>query len=139
MIVVMDELADHTLPILQGERCLWADTVPLECAVPPFKLAIALRVVRRCAHVCHTAQSDILLEVARDELRTVVGDYPRSSVRVALPGPLQDQFDLSFRHADAKIPLHDTAAAPIEHTAQVVERAADIDVADIDMPVFVRQ
>ena len=25
MIVVMDEFADHTLPILEGERCLWAD------------------------------------------------------------------------------------------------------------------
>ena len=143
MIVVMDELADHTLPILEGERCLWADAVLLECAVPPFNLTIALRVVRRRAHVCHAAQTDILLEVARDELRTVVGDHPRSSVRVALPGPLQDQFDLRFGYplgdAVAKIPLHDTAAVPIEHATQVVERAADVDVADIDMPMLVRQ
>ncbi len=36
-----------------------------------------------------------------------------------------------------QFPVHDGAAAPVEDAGQVVERAVDVDVRDVDMPVFV--
>ena len=47
----------------------------------------------------HAQDANILLEIPRDELRTVVGNDPRSRLRVFLLGGLQNDLDLgSIRH-----------------------------------------
>src|SRR5664279_2665490 len=86
----------------------------------------------------HARDPDELLEIPRDELRPVVGNDPGSGVRVPLFGCLQNDLDLSLRHGLAQSPVDDRPAVAVQHTAQVVERAADVDVGNIDMPVLVR-
>ena len=39
-------------------------------------------------------------------------------------------------HRPANLPMHDVAAVAVEDRRQVVKRAVDVDVADVDMPVF---
>ena len=52
-------------------------------------------------------------------------------------GPLDDRLDLGFGHALAELPVNNEPAVAIEEAAEVVERAGDVDVGDIDVPVFV--
>jgi hypothetical protein len=58
-------------------------------------------------------------------------------VRELFPGSLQHDFDVLFGHALAQFPVDDESAAAIQHAHQIVKRAADVDVADIDVPVLV--
>ena len=51
---------------------------------------------------------------------------------------LQDDLDFRLGHRLAQIPMHDEAAVAVQHAAQVVERAADVDVGNIDVPMLVR-
>ena len=46
----------------------------------------------------HARDADVLLEVPRDELWSVVGDDPRLDPGVLLFGTLQDDLDLGFGH-----------------------------------------
>ena len=43
-----------------------------------------------------------------------------------------------FPHRLAELPMHDVAAVPVQNAAQVIERAADVDVGNVDMPVLMR-
>ena len=52
-------------------------------------------------------------------------------------GALDDGFHVGFLHFFADFPVDDEAAAAIEDGAEEVERAGDVEVADIDMPVLV--
>jgi hypothetical protein len=106
--------------------------------MPAFDFAVALGVVRRGPRMRHTANADELLEVPGDELRAVVGDDPRRHVGELLACPLEDLLDVGLGHRLAQLPMDQVSATTIEQAAQVVERAGDIDVGDIDMPVFVR-
>jgi hypothetical protein len=69
--------------------------------------------------------------------RTIVADDPRPGLGVLLQGPLQDRFHVGFLHLGPDFPVHDVAAEAIQHGAQEVERAAQIDVGNIDMPMVV--
>ena len=85
----------------------------------------------------HSADPDELLEVLGDELRPVVRDDPGPRIGIPLAGPLDDRLDLGFGHALADLPVDDEPAAAIEQAAEVEERAGDVDVGDIDVPVLV--
>ena len=85
----------------------------------------------------HAQQPDELLEVAGDELRAVVADDPRVLVGELLFGPLHDDLHVLLRHRSADLPMDDVAAVAVEHADEVVERAGDVEVADVDVPVFV--
>ena len=63
----------------------------------------------------HTRDPDELLEVPRDELRTVVGDDPRPRFGVFLLCSLQNDFDLGLGHRLAQIPVHQSPAEAIQH------------------------
>jgi len=89
--------------------------------------------------VSHTADADELLEVPGDELRAVVGDDPWRHVGELLACPLDDLFDIGLGHRLTQLPVGQEAAATIQEAAQVVEGAGNVDVRDINMPVFVRQ
>src|SRR3954465_5292123 len=84
----------------------------------------------------HPADPDELLEVLGDELRPVVGDDPRPRVGIPLACPLDDRLDLGLGPALAALPVDDIPAAAIEEAAEVEERAGDVDVGDVDVPVL---
>ena len=68
----------------------------------------------------------------------VVRDNPRSSIREFLTGMLENQFNLRFRHGLPDIPMHDVSAKAVQNGTQVVKCPADVDVRNVDMPVFMR-
>src|SRR4029450_13388970 len=88
--------------------------------------------------MCHSANANELLEVPGHELRPVVRDDPGTLPGEMLARPLDDRFDLRLFHSRADLPVHDVPAVALEQRAQEVERAGDVDVGDIDVPVFVR-
>jgi hypothetical protein len=137
-VVVFDELADDAACVFEGERGARANTFFLEDAMPAFDLAVALGIVRRGADVAHAANTDELLEIPGNELGTVVGDDAGLGVGKLFPGPLHDLLDIGFGHGFADLPVDGEAGTAIEEAAQVVEGAGDVDVRDIDMPVFMR-
>ena len=85
----------------------------------------------------HSADPDELLEILGDELRPVVRDDPGPLVGEALAGPLDDRLDLGLGHALADLPVDDEPAVAVEEAAEVEERAGDVDVGDVDVPVLV--
>ena len=85
----------------------------------------------------HSAYANEFLEILGDELRAVVRDDSGSCVGESLARSLDDRLNFGFRHALADLPVDDETAAAIELSAKVKERARDIDVRDINMPVLV--
>ena len=55
----------------------------------------------------------------------------------ALAGPLDDRLDVGLGHALADLPVDDEPAVAVEEAAEVEERAGDVDVGDVDVPVLV--
>lgn len=86
----------------------------------------------------HAADPNELLEVSREELWAVIRDDSRTGLGVVLASPLKDRFDLRLGHARADFPVGDEAAATVEQAAKGEERAANVDVRNIDVPVLVR-
>ena len=86
----------------------------------------------------HAADADELFEVLGDKLRPVVRDDPRLCIGKFLLCPLQDDFHIRLGHRLADVPVHDVSAEAIQDAAQIVKRAADVEVRNVDMPVFVR-
>ncbi len=86
----------------------------------------------------HAGDADELLEVLGDELRAVVGDDAWSDAGIGFAGALDDGFHVGFLHFLADFPVDDEAAAAIEDGAEEVKGAGDVEVTDIDVPVFVR-
>jgi hypothetical protein len=78
------------------------------------------------------------LDVAGNELRTIVRDDAWLRFRVLFLGSLQNHFDISFSHGLTQIPMHEETTEPIQNAAQVIERAAQVDVRNVDMPVLMR-
>ena len=59
-------------------------------------------------------------------------------VRVFLLGGLENDLDVGFPHRLAQVPVHDRAAVAVQHAAEVVEGARDVDVGNVDMPMLMR-
>ena len=75
---------------------------------------------------------------SRDELGPVDGDDAGPGLGIFLLGPFQDGFDVGLFHLLPDFPVDDQAAASVQHAAQVVEGAADVDVGDVYVPMLVR-
>ena len=84
----------------------------------------------------HATDADELLEVFSDELGTIVRDDPRGDLGKAFPGPLDDGLHIGFRHGFPNFPVDDEATIAVEQTVEVVERAGDVEIGNIHMPVF---
>jgi hypothetical protein len=82
-----------------------------------------------------TGDADELFEIAGNELRTVVADDSRLGMRIFFQAALEDDL---FGHGLAQLPVNDCARAAIEQRAEVEEGPGDVDIGDIDLPVFVR-
>ena len=88
--------------------------------------------------MCHARDANELLEIAGNELRTIVRDNARLRLRVLFLGAFQNYFDIRFPHRLAQIPMHEETAEPVQNAAQVIERATQVDVGNVNMPVLMR-
>lgn len=136
VVVVFDESADPSPGFIDGARAGGSDAFAFEGSVPAFEFAIGLRVVGTGPHVCRAHQSDELLEIPGHELGSIVADDPGLVSRELFQGLLEHQFDLEFLHGFSEIPVNDESAHAVKDGDQEVERALDVDVGDIDMPVL---
>src|SRR5215831_6074534 len=78
------------------------------------------------------------LKIASNELRAVVRDEAWLRFRALFLGAFENYFDIRFPHRLAQIPMHEETAEPVQNAAQVIERAAQVDVGNVDMPVLMR-
>lgn len=101
-------------------------------------MILALGIAGRDQGMGHARLAEKLLEVLGDELRPVVADDPRRLAGELLARALHDDFRFRRGHPRADFPMHDEAAVAVEDRAQVVERAADVQVAEVDVPLVVR-
>src|SRR5439155_26818915 len=99
--------------IVPRQRGQSPDALPFERFMPAFDLSVRLRVTRRGTHERHPRDTNELLEVPRDELRSVVGDDPRLSPGVLLLGAFQNPLDVGFLHRLPQIPVHEISTASI--------------------------
>ena len=136
-VVMFDILGNDPSGVLQRQRNLDADALALEGFVPAFDLAIALGIISRSTYMGHAGDADEFFEILGDELRSVVGDDARRDAGGFFAGALDDGFDVDFLHFFADFVVNGEAAAAIQDRAQEVKRAGDVEVADIDVPVFV--
>lgn len=84
----------------------------------------------------HPTDADEFFEVLGNELGSIVGDDAWSDTGVTLTCALEDDFDVVFLHFLANLPMDDRAAAAVEDRTQKIKGAGDVQVADIDVPVF---
>ena len=137
VVVVEDEIIDDAACVVEGEGNEGADAIALEGFVPAFDFAVGLGVIGRGFDVGHSGDADEFLEVLGDELGSIVGDDARSDTWVTLAGSLDDGGHVGFLHFVADFVVDDVAAAAVEDGAKEVESAGDVEVADVDVPVFV--
>ena len=82
----------------------------------------------------HAGEPNELLEILGDELRSVIGNDPRSGFGILLLGPLHNNLCILL----PELPVDDKTAAAVKQTAQIIKGAADIEMRHIDMPMFMR-
>lgn len=85
----------------------------------------------------HATQADELFEILRDELGSVVADNPRRLIGELFFGTLEDRFNVLFSHRFADFPMNNEPAVPVQNAAHVVKSAAQVQIRDIDVPMFV--
>ena len=136
--VVMEDIIGHDAAgIIEGQGHEYTDTFAFDGFVPAFNLAVALGIIRRCLDMGHAGDADELFEVLGDELGSVVADDAGLGVGVGFAGALDDGFHVRFLHFLADFPVDDETAAAIKEGTQKVKGAGDVEVTNIDMPVFV--
>jgi hypothetical protein len=119
LVVMRNEIGHDSSCVVQAQRGLHSNALPLEGLVPPLLLPIALGIIGRCAHVRHAADPDELLEVLGDELRPVVRNDPGVPAGKPLARPLNDRVDVDLGHGLADFPVDDEAAAAVEEAAKI--------------------
>ena len=92
-IVVFHKAAYRPLCVLDRQWRRRTNALALDRPVIAFDLAIALRIEWACADVRHPRDLHEVLEVIRDELRTVVRDDPRTRPREPLTSLLQQNLN----------------------------------------------
>ena len=137
-IVVFHKAAYCSLCVLDRQWRRRTNALALDRPVIAFDLAIALRIEWACADVRHPGDLHEVLEVIRDELRTVVRDDPRTRPREPLTSLLQQNLDLLFSHLRRDVPRNNQPREAIDDGRHEYERAGDVDVSNINVPVLVR-
>jgi hypothetical protein len=136
--VVMDDVVgDDAAGIAERQGHENADALALDGFVPAFDFAVGLRIIGRSLDMGHAGDADEFLEVLGDELGSVVADDAGLGVGVGFVGALDDGFHVRLLHFLADFPVNDEAAATVEDRTQKVKGAGDVEVTDINMPVFV--
>ena len=136
-VVERDIVGNHTAGIIEIKQRLLPETLFGEGPVPAFKLAVALRMVHGGAHVLEAFLAHELGEVLGDELRAVVADHPRVRVGIALQRPGDRDLDVALLHREPEFVMDDVARVTVDDRDQEQERAVEVDVLDVHMPVLV--
>src|SRR5258705_10192879 len=84
----------------------------------------------------HSTDPNELLEVLGDELGAVVRDDPGPLAGETLAAPLDDRLDFRLGHALTNLPVDDESTAAVQQAAEGEEGPGDVDVRDVDVPVF---
>src|SRR5258708_5803128 len=90
--------------------------------------------MRTGQHMTGLPEPDELLEVLGNELRPVVADDPWPRLGVLLPRSLQHDLGVAFLHRLPEVPLDEIAAGAVQDAAQIIERAGDVDVGEVNVP-----
>lgn len=106
--------------------------------MPSLDLAIALRIIRGRPHMTHPTDPDELLKVSSNELRPIVRDDSGTFIGIFFLGPLKDDLHIGFGHGFSDLPMHNETAVSIQDACQVIEGAPDVQIRDINVPVFMR-
>jgi len=130
-------IGDDAAGVVERQGYLEADALALYGFMPAFDLAVGLRVVRRGFDVGHAGDADELLEVFGDELGAIIGDDAWLGVGVSFAGALDDGLHVGFLHFFADFVVNDETAEAIEDRAKEVKCACDVEITDIDVPMFV--
>lgn len=85
----------------------------------------------------HAGQADELFKVLGEELRAVIRYDPGARFRKLLLCLLKDDLDIRLLHLLPDLPVDDKTAASIEKAAQVIKSAANVDVRNVYVPMFV--
>jgi len=83
----------------------------------------------------HSRDADEFLEILGNKLWAVIGNDPWPGFRKVLLGALQNDLYIHFRHLFPDLPMDDEATTSIKNAAQIIERAADVDIRNIHMPM----
>jgi len=88
--------------------------------------------------MCHTTDPDECLEILGNKLRAIIRYDPGECIWELLPGSLNNCLNVSFGHALADFTVHYKPAVPVQNSTQIVKGSANIYIANIYMPVFMR-
>ena len=100
-VVVVNEAFDKASGIPLGKRATRPDAIRFEALLPSLDFTVTLRVIGRGLDMGQAGQTDKLLKVFGDKLRTVVVMIRGESSRIFFPGSLQDDLDVELRHRGA--------------------------------------
>ncbi len=137
-VVAVNVRGESAPGLINGTRAGRPNTLTFEAAVPAFELAVGLGIVGTGPNMGHAHDADELLEVPGNELGTIIGDDAWPDTGVFLQGLLHDHLDLLFLHGLPQFPVDNRAAVAVEDAGEVVERAVDVDVGNINVPVLMR-
>jgi len=121
-------------PIPHRTQWSWKQSLMTEC----FQSRIAMDRGNRRTDVGHAGDANEFLKVLGNKLWTIIGNNTRPRFGELFLGMLEQDFDVSLRHGFPQTPIDEETAGPIEHRAQIIKRAVDVDVGDVDMPMFMR-
>ena len=133
-----DKLTRDSVGIFPIQSCTKNDELVLKRSMITLKLAIALRAIVARAHAYHITEANEGLQVSRDELRAIVADDSRLSLRIKIVCSLSDCFEVDLFHHRADIPVYGHARVSIQDGIAKVERFPNIQLTTIDIPILVR-
>jgi hypothetical protein len=136
-LVMVNKPRDNATSVLGGVRGGRTNGVGFERLMPPLQLAVGLGVVGRGPDVGHAWDSEEFFEVLGNKLGSVVADDSRAGLGELLPSALEDALDVALRRGLAELPMHNGTARLIMDRAEVIERACNIDIRDVDVPMLV--
>jgi|SRR5215471_2560781 len=81
---------------------------------------------------------DELFEVTGNELWPIIGDNAGLYPGILLHGRLDDNFNLSLSHRATQSPMEHSSGTAVQDRTQIKGGAGEVNVRDIDMPMFMR-
>ena len=137
-VIVFDIGCDMPPGIFDGDIAGLPDLFLFDGAMKPLQLAIALRMIRRGSDMSKPAQANELFKVLADKLRAVVTDDPGRNPRELLHRAHHSDLNIIFGHVGAKFMVHNKSSGTIQNRDQKIDRAQDIHIHNVDMPVLMR-
>ncbi len=120
---LQDSILRHdAASVVQTKRRTRPNAFRLDRAMIPLQLAVALRKIKTCLNMGHTAYLNKRLELLGDKLRAIIADDARRLAGELLPSALEDRPDILFGHLlspanRARGGMHDKPAVAVSSFA----------------------